>query len=421
MPPDAGRAAEKVARQSYGKLIAFLTARSRDVAAAEDALSEALASALRVWPERGIPANPEAWLLVAARRNLMQAARHRTVEANAQTTISIAFEEAEERMNEAGNAIFPDERLKLLFACTHPAIDRSVHTALMLQTVLGIEAKTIARTFVVSPEAMSQRLVRAKVKIRDAGIPFAVPPRPTLPERLAAVLSAIYAAYGLGWDGLDGEDEHPSLAGEAIWLGRALLAVLPDEPEAVGLLSLMLHCEARRSARRDGSGRYVPLDEQDMAAWNAIMIAEADALLRKAGGFDRFGPFQCQAAIQSVHAARRLSGTTDWQALTTLYAALVMMKPTLGARVSQAAVIGRALSAAAGLEVLDRLDPRDVASYQPYWAVRAFLLTQAGDDTAAADANMTAIGLSDSPAVRDFLAGRLKGAQQGMSGHCIIP
>jgi len=416
MPPDAGRAAEKVARQSYGKLIAFLAARSRDVPAAEDALSEALASALRVWPERGVPDNPEAWLLVAARRNLMQAARHRMVETNARPTISMAFEEAEERMNGAGKAVFPDERLKLLFACTHPAIDSSVHTALMLQTVLGIEAKTIARAFVVSPQAMSQRLVRAKLKIRDAGIPFAVPPRPTLPERLAAVLSAIYAAYGLGWDGLDGEEERHSLAGEAIWLGRALLAVLPDEPEAIGLLSLMLHCEARRSARRDSEGRYVPLDEQDTAAWNAIMIAEADALLRKAGSFDRFGPFQCQAAIQSVHAARRLSGKTGWQALTTLYAALVMMKPTLGARVSQAAVIGRASGAAAGLEGLDKLDPRAIASYQPYWAVRAFLLAQAGDDTAAADAYMTAIGLSDSPAVREFLTGRLHEARQAISG-----
>ncbi|ANL67170.1 RNA polymerase sigma factor protein [Rhizobium phaseoli] len=406
MSADAGRAAEQVARQSYGKLIAFLAARSRDVPAAEDALSEALASALRVWPERGIPDKPDAWLLVAARRNLMQSARHRTVEANAETTISLALEEAEERMNEAGNSVFPDERLKLLFACTHPAIDSSVHTALMLQTVLGIEATTIARAFVVSPQAISQRLVRAKVKIRDAGIPFTVP-RPALPERLAAVLSAIYAAYGLGWDGLDGEEAHQSLAAEAIWLGRALLSVLPDEPEAMGLLSLMLHCEARRNARRSGEGRYVPLDEQDTVLWNAKMIAEADALLRKAGGFERFGPFQCQAAIQSVHAARRLSGSTDWQALTTLYAALLVMKPTLGARVAEGAVIGRASSAAEGLIRLDRIDPRAIATYQPYWAVRAFLLARAGDNPAAADAYVTAIGLSDSPAVRAFLADRL--------------
>ncbi|MBX5131713.1 RNA polymerase subunit sigma-70 [Rhizobium lentis] len=416
MPPDAGRAVEQVARQSYGRLIAFLAARSRDVPAAEDALSDALASALRVWAERGIPANPEAWLLVAARRNLMQAARHRTVEANAQTTISLALEEAEARMNEAGNSVFPDERLKLLFACTHPAIDSSVHTALMLQAILGIEARTIARAFVVSAEAMSQRLVRAKVKIRDAGIPFTIPPRPALPGRLAAVLSAVYAAYGLGWDGLDGEEAHHSLAGEAIWLGRALLTVLPDEPEAIGLLSLMLHCEARRSARRDGNGRYVPLDEQDPAGWDATMIAEGDALLRKAGSFNRFGPYQCQAAIQSVHAARRLSGVTDWQALTTLYAALLTMKPTLGARVAQAAVIGRALSPAEGLTLLDRIDPRAIAAYQPYWAVRAFLLARAGDDAAAADAYMTAIGLSDSPSVRTFLVDRLAEARRTTSG-----
>ncbi|MDO3433044.1 RNA polymerase subunit sigma-70 [Rhizobium sp. CBN3] len=416
MPPDAGRATEQVARQSYGKLIAFLAARSRDVPAAEDALSDALASALRVWPERGVPANPEAWLLVAARRNLMQAARRRTVEANAQTTISVALEEAEEHMNEASNSVFPDERLKLLFACTHPAIDSSVHTALMLQTILGIEARTIARAFVVSAEAMSQRLVRAKVKIREAGIPFTIPSRPALPGRLTAVLLAIYAAYGLGWDGLDGEESHHSLAGEAIWLGRALLTVLPDEPEAIGLVSLMLYCEARRSARRDSAGRYVPLDEQDPAGWDATMIAEANALLRKAGSFNRFGPYQCQAAIQSVHAARRVSRTTDWQALTTLYAALLTMKPTLGARVAQAAVIGRALSPAEGLTLLDKVDPRAVIAYQPYWAVRAFLLARAGDDAAAADAYLTAIGLSDSPAVRDFLASRLEQVRQASPG-----
>jgi RNA polymerase sigma-70 factor (ECF subfamily) len=413
MGEDAGRAAEKVARQSYGKLIAFLAARSRDVGAAEDALSEALAAALRVWPERGVPDSPEAWLLVAARRNLSQAARHRSVQADARTTIAMALEEAEERMNAAGDSIFPDERLKLLFACTHPAIDRSVHTPLMLQTVLGIEAKSIAQAFVVSPEAMGQRLVRAKAKIRDAGIPFTIPDRSLIPERLAAVLSAIYAAYGLGWDGVDGEDGgRGNLAGEAIWLCRALISIMPDEPETIGLLALMLYCEARRGTRRNADGEYIPLDEQDTSRWNAIMIAEADALLRKAGTFDRFGPLQCQAAIQSVHAARRLAGVTAWNALVTLYEALITMKPTLGARVSYAAVLGRARGAATGLNSLDRLDQRDIASYQPYWAVRAHLLFEAGDGAAASDAYMSAIGLSDSPAVRGFLAKRLEDARR---------
>jgi RNA polymerase sigma-70 factor (ECF subfamily) len=406
---DSDRAAEKVARHSYGKLIAFLAARSRNVPAAEDALSDALAAALRVWPERGVPDNPEGWLLTAARRNLMQAARHRTVRDNASETIALAFEEAEERMNDAQNAVFPDERLKLLFACTHPAIDGSIHTPLMLQTVLGIDAKTIAQAFVVSPDAMSQRLVRAKIKIRDAGIPFAIPDRHILPERLAGVLSAIYAAYGLGWDGLDGEqDSRIGLTGEAIWLGRALMTILPEEPEVMGLLALMLYCESRRHARRDADGVYRPLEEQDTRLWNEITMAEADTLLRKAGALDRFGPFQCQAAIQSVHATRRRTAATDWEALVALYRALIAMKPTLGAKVSHAAVIGRVEGAAPALVLLDRLEQRAIASYQPYWAVRAHLLSELGENDAAMEAYRIAIGLSDSPAVRTFLTGRLQ-------------
>ncbi|MGV1755562.1 RNA polymerase sigma factor [Rhizobium sp. A22-96] len=404
---DARRAAEQAARQSYGKLIAFLAARFRDVPAAEDALSDAIAAALSTWPERGIPDNPEAWLLVAAKRNLLRRVRHENVRAGARDRIMMAFEEAEERMN-ADNSTFPDERLKLLFVCAHPALDRSAHTPLMLQSVLAVDAATIAKAFLVSPQAMSQRLVRAKIKIRDAHIPFIVPDRPALPDRLESVLSAIYAAYGLGWDGVDGESgKQGSLADEAIWLGRTLLATLPQEPEVAGLLSLMLYSEARREARRGAAGQYVPLDEQDTALWNAEMIAEADRLLRQAGAFGQFGPFQCQAAIQSVHADRRRSGITDWTALAKLYEALVMMKPTIGARVSHAAVTGRAQSATAGLQYLNQMAEREINSYQPYWAVRAHLLAELGDTKSAIAAYRTAIGLSDSNAVRQFLQARL--------------
>lgn len=296
METDTARAAEQVARQSYGKLIAFLAARSRDVPAAEDALSEALATALSTWPERGIPRNPEAWLLVAARRNLGHMARRRRTELAGADAVTMAFEAAEERMNMIDDAPFPDERIKLLFACTHPAIDSAVHTPLMLQTVLGIDAGTIAQAFIVSPAAMSQRLVRAKIKIRDAGIPFQIPDESVLPERLDKVLAAIYAAYGLGWDSLDGEDENRrALTGEAIWLARALMATLPGEPEVFGLLSLMLYCEARAPSRRSAEGNYLPLDQQNTDLWNAIMIAEADRLLQQAGTANLFGPFQCQA------------------------------------------------------------------------------------------------------------------------------
>ena len=407
MALDARRAAEQAARQSYGKLIAFLAARFRDVPAAEDALSDAIAAALSTWPERGIPDNPEAWLLVAAKRNLLRRVRHENVRAGARDRIMMAFEEAEERMN-TDNSTFPDERLKLLFVCAHPALDRSAHTPLMLQSVLAVDAATIAKAFLVSPQAMSQRLVRAKIKIRDAHIPFVVPDRSLLSDRLESVLSAIYAAYGIGWDGVDGETgKQGSLADEAIWLGRTLLATLPQEPEAAGLLSLMLYSESRRGARRDATGQYVPLDQQDTSLWNTEMITEADNLLRGAGAFGRLGPFQCQAAIQSVHANRRRSGVTDWTALAMLYEALVIMKPTVGARVSHAAVIGRVQDAAAGLALLNRIAKRDIVNYQPYWAVRAHLLTEAGETASASSAYRTAIGLSDSEAVRQFLQTRL--------------
>ncbi|CCM76345.1 RNA polymerase sigma factor [Rhizobium mesoamericanum] len=416
MTIEAERAAERVARQSYGKLVAFLAARSRDLPAAEDALSQALVDALRVWPERGIPDKPEAWLLVAARRNLMQGLRHRSIRETARPTIALAFEEAEARMNETTADAFPDERLKLLFVCTHPEIDRGIHTPLMLQVVLGIDAKAIAQAFVVSPAAMGQRLVRAKAKIRDTGIGFSVPDRRSLPERLSAVLSAIYAAYGLGWDDLDGPDRgRNGLSDEAIWLCRALLSMLPQEPEAIGLLALMLYCEGRCAARRNGEGDYIALEKQSTDRWNSIMLAEADALLRKAGAADRFGPFQCMAAIQSVHAARRLTGTTDWGALVTFYDALLTMQPTIGAHVSRAAVLGRSKGPKAGLDCLTAMDAKEVKAYQPYWAVRAHLLAEVGDYPAAEAAYLSAIGLSDSPAVRSFLMGRLTGVRSGVT------
>jgi len=407
MTVEAERVAERVARQSYGKLVAFLAARSRDLPAAEDALSQALVDALRVWPERGIPDNPEAWLLVSAKRNLLRRIRHENVKTAARERIMMAFDEAEERMN-ADNPIFPDERLKLLFVCTHPALDRSAHTPLMLQTVLAIDAATIAKAFLVSPQAMSQRLVRAKIKIRDANIPFVVPDRSLLPDRLESVLSAIYAAYGLGWDGVDGETgKQGHLADEAIWLGRTLLATLPEEPEAAGLLSLMLYSESRRGARRDVNGQYVPLDQQNTALWDAEMIVEADKLLRLAGTFDHLGPFQCQAAIQSVHADRRRSGVTDWTVLAKLYDALVLMKPTVGARVSHAAVTGRVQGPAAGLRHLNQMAERDINSYQPYWAVRAHLLAEVEDTKEAVAAYQMAIGLSESNVIRDWLQKKL--------------
>ena len=400
-------AAELAARHSYGKLIAFLTARSRDVPAAEDALSEALTKALQLWPTRGIPDNPDAWLLVTARRNIARVRRHGKVVADGLNRVIMDMEELAQTMTEKTEADFPDDRLKLLFVCTHPAIDPAAHTPLMLQTVLGLDAKRIASAFLVSPATVSQRLVRAKAKVRDAGIPFTVPDRSDLPSRLEAVFAAIYAAYTLGWDGHgSGEEKSSDLAEEAIWLARLLLVILPHRAEAMGLLAMMLYGESRKAARRTPDKAYVPLDAQNPDLWDATLIAEADGLLVAAGKLNAFGPYQCEAAIQSVHAARRASGVTNWQAVSVLYQALLGLRPSIGAYVAQAAVTARLSGAEAGLQKLDELSSMQVKAYQPYWAVRAHLLSQTDAIDEALSAYDTAIGLCTDAAVRLYLQRR---------------
>ncbi len=400
----AERAVEAVARSSFGRLVAFLSSRTRDVAGAEDALSEALLAALTSWPRDGVPEKPEAWLLAAARHRLADQARHARVrEKHADALRLLAAESEEAKAPDE----FPDERLKLFFVCAHPAIDPALHTPLMLQTVLGLDAARIAQAFLVSPAAMGQRLVRAKTKIREAGIPFEVPEERELPRRLDAVLEAIYAAYGLGWDEALGANALArDLADEAIWLARVLLQRMPGEPEIQGLLALMLFCEARRPARRTADGRYVPLSEQDPAAWSLPAIQEAETELAAAAQQGRPGRFQLEAAIQSVHAERRITGRTDWDAIAVFYEHLVRLAPTLGARISQAAAVAKARGPEEGLELLDGIDRAAVSTYQPYWAVRAHLLQRLGRKAEATDAFDLAIGLTEDDVVRRFLLDR---------------
>jgi RNA polymerase sigma-70 factor (ECF subfamily) len=302
---------------------------------------------------------------------------------------------------------FPDERLKLLFVCTHPAIDPAMHTPLMLQTVLGLDAARIAHAFLVSPATMGQRLVRAKTKIRDAGIQFEVPQERELPDRLDTVLEAIYAAFGIGWDDMAGVDQPGrDLAEEAIWLARVLLGLMPGEAEVRGLLALMLHCEARRAARRGPDGRYVPLSDQDCRRWSLPLIEEAERHLAEAAKCGHPGRFQLEAAIQSVHAERARSGRTEWVAITMFYEQLLRLSPTLGTRTGYAAAIGEAIGPEAGLAVLDEIGLDAGSNYQPYWAVRAHLLQRLGKTSEAVDAFDRAIGLADDPAVRQFLLER---------------
>lgn len=399
-PDEARAAAEHAARSSYGRLVATLARQWRDLAAVEDALADAFRSALEHWPASGVPVRPEAWLLASARNALIDGVRRGRVRSDAAPTLALLAE-----ADDAAQAsLFPDERLKLLFVCAHPQIDAAVRPALMLQAVLGLDAARIAAAFLTSPAALGQRLVRAKAAIRDAGLAFAVPEQAELPERLHCVLQAIYAAYGSGWEDVAGADrKRQGLTGEAIFLARLVVSLLPAEPEARGLLALILHCEARHAARRDATGAFVALSEQDTRLWSGELIAEAERELAAASRLRRLGPFQLEAAIQSVHAGRARTGRTDWPVLAQLYEGLVQLAPTLGALTGRAAAFAEAFGAQRGLALLAELPEAQAAGYQPYWALKAHLLVRAGDAAAARDAFSRAIGLAEDPAVRDFL------------------
>ena len=398
----AAAVAEATARRSYGKLVAFLAARTRDVAAAEDALAAAFVAALRDWPASGVPANPEAWLMTAAKRQLIDAARrHRTRDEAVPDLLLLA----DLSTDDAAPRIIPDDRLLLMFACAHPAIEASVRAPLILQTVLGFDAATIASAFLVAPATMGQRLVRAKAKIKQAGIPFRLPEHDDLPERLATVLDAIYATFTEGWSDPAGtEARRRNLADEGIWLGHLVTVLMPDAPEALGLLALMLHAQARRAARRDAQGGYVPLDEQDPARWDEALIDDAEALLLRAGRMAQIGRYQLEAAVQSAHVVRRRTGRADWAAISRLYDALLGLTGSPVVAINRAVAIAETRGAAAGLAALDDIasDAR-LADYQPYWAARASLLARVPEIAQADSAYQRAIGLEADPAVRRFL------------------
>jgi RNA polymerase sigma-70 factor (ECF subfamily) len=402
----ARHAAETVARQSYGKLVAFLAARLRDVAGAEDALAEAFAAALQDWPQSGVPEKPEAWLTAVAQRKAIDALRRRRSGSEAGDHWRLIVDEL--AAADADRATIPDERLALMFACAHPAIEPAIRAPLILQTILGLDAVAIGSAFLIAPATMGQRLVRAKSRIRAAGIPFRVPERAELRERLDPVLNAIYAAFAEGWSDPAGtEMRRRNIAEEAVWLGRLVASLLPDEPEALGLLALMLHLDARRAARRDAGGGYVPLAEQDIAHWDEKIIDEAEALLERAGGMGAVGRFQLEAAVQSAHAVRRIAGEPDWTAIEKLYAALEALTGSPVVAINRAIATAETRGAAAGLAALDALkDDRRLNDYQPYWAARAALLARTGARDEADKAYELAIGLEADPAVRRFLQQR---------------
>ncbi len=397
--------ADAVARRSYGKLVAFLAARTKDVTAAEDALSEAFLAALADWPINGCPGNPEAWLLTVARRKVIDGFRGQRRHEMANEELRVMAEGLEAA---ATAAEIPDQRLALMFACTHPAIDEGIRAPLILQVVLGLDAKAIASSFLMSPAAMSKRLVRAKDKIRQAGIPFRVPEREELAGRLDTVLDAVYAAFAEGWTDPGGTDAaRRDLSEEAMFLARLVTELLPAEPEALGLLALMLHAEARRRARRNAEGQYVPLVKQDPELWNPQMIMEAEALLRRASTLSSVGRYQLEAALQSAHVYRCRTGEKNWPEVVRLYDALFAVAASPVVATNRALAIAEEQGASAGLDAMpDAASDARLAGYQPYWAARAELLARSGAREEARDAYEMAIGLERDDSVRRFLRQR---------------
>ena len=397
----AAEAAANAARDGYGRLVALLAAADGDIAAAEDALADALERALRSWPDQGVPDKPEAWLLTVARNRQ----RDRWKSAERQRTMPLDPERDGARVaviDEVDPDAIGDKRLELLLACAHPAIDPGVRTPLMLNAVLGFTAADVATAFAVPKATMATRLVRAKRRIKDMGLPFQLPDRSQLPSRMDTVLEAVYGAYVIEW-ATAGTQPRP-LPPEGVRLAEVLAELAPQDAEVRGLAALVLLSAARAPARTGPEGTFVPLAEQDPARWDQHVIARAYEHLRAAHAQRTLGRFQLEAAIQATHCARRPGAVADWATLKQLHSGLHRLAPTHGSATALAAVLAETDGAARALAFLDRAVPEEVA-FQPAWATRAHLLTLLGRHAAAALAYDRTIALTTGPAERDYLTG----------------
>ena len=391
------------ARDSYGRLLALLAAATSDLAGAEDALADAFERALRTWPSQGVPGNPDAWLLTVARNRL----RDEWKSARVQRAVALdAVPDTLAHIDGVDVDAIPDRRLELMLVCAHPAIDRAMHTPLMLNTVLGFTAEQVGRAFSVPAPTMATRLVRVKKRIKAAGIPFRIPDLADLPARMASVLEAVYGAYVIDWATGPQARQLPS---EALHLAEVLTTLVPGDPEALGLAALIELSAARGPARVDAEGHFVALADQDPALWNQELISRAHEHLRAAHARGQLGRFQLEASIQAVHCARGRDGTTDWPTLLTLHRILQAIAPSLGSGVALAAVTAEVDGPAAGLAALDALlleAGQRARLFQPAKATRAHLLDRLGRKEEAVAAYDSAISLTHDTAEREYLEGR---------------